>query len=204
MADLWPSQEKVRKNTAKPTTPRSIQEPHSPMKPPSPGRPMSAAPSSQMVTASSSRENATPRKTRRHARRLGRLRPGWAGVRMPLDYFLRLPRITTSVPASNARALPAEAGSTSGSCTAAVAAIVDPIPNRASAMIVRILKFLRCSKVDEIPNYNDSLPRMVSTFCGGAGTGTCLLRDSRRACRAAKPCDIIRGGGLKSWPSRCP
>src|SRR5580658_9458330 len=47
------------------------------------------------------------------------------------DYFLRRPRITSSVPASNASALPAEAGSISG--TAAIATTPEPIPNNMSA-----------------------------------------------------------------------
>src|ERR1019366_6856103 len=180
---------------------------HAPMKPPKPCLPVRAAPSSQKVTASSSNENAAPRKNRRG--RIPRVHQATgtaeAGVRigpatfrggresqtafrraMParfrrkrdqsrawtpspqhlsrfpiaesklpfacvpshthskqerLDYFLRRPRITSSVPASNASALPADAGSISG--VAAIAATPAPMPNNMIESTFRITFFLR-------------------------------------------------------------
>ena len=47
------------------------------------------------------------------------------------------------MPESNASALPAEAGSISGTLMLAIAATPDPIPNRTNATIFRILLFLR-------------------------------------------------------------
>ncbi len=57
------------------------------------------------------------------------------------DYFPRRPRITRSVPASSANALPTEAGSISGLGKEAVAAIPDPIPNSTIAKIFRMKSY---------------------------------------------------------------
>ncbi len=55
-----------------------------------------------------------------------------------IRYFLRLPIIRNAAPASSVRALPAEDGSISGEGSAAIAATLAPIPNKAIAKIFRI------------------------------------------------------------------
>ena len=104
------------------------------------------------------------------------------------DYFARRPRTTRSAPANNARALPAEEGSISGTEGFARHATAEPIPNKTSPSTfciarcsLKMFLSIRTSSAASQIKFREAVERPLATLLAPLNAD-CAIRTAGAAC----------------------